>query len=289
MLPRIPNRSTTYYKITNEKENHNGLQYHDGLVVDPNEFNKDPKKQHEENGIYFTTKELLHEFFMYGCWIRPISIHEDANVILDPQGDRYRADKVIFEDRKTFDYYFDNLFDIKTFPKSGYKILMLGYKDYFEKWFDKEYFNYDEYSWILAKHYEDRFYDWYDVDKYNHKQDDWALAHYCPRKFNLWFDKKTFNYFNHSWVLPQYCANHYKTWFDKECYNYKSSYALINYTLRYFDDWFDKELFDYEENSWALAFFCPEKFDVWFDKDKYNYEKDGWALQKFCPEEYNKK
>ena len=282
MLLKTPNRQTTYYKITNEKEIHNGLQYHSGLIIDPEKFNNDTKDACVGGGIYFTTKELLHEFLFHGCWIRPVIIPEDANVILDPQGDRYKADKLIFQDRQPFDYYFDKLFDIKTFPKSGYKILVLEHKDQFNTWFDKDYFDYKNCSWKLARFYKHTFNDWYDNDKYNHKQDGWALAHYCHNNFSKWFDKETFNYKNHSWVLPQHCSKYYKMWFDKDYYNYQNSYALLKYSLKHFDTWFSKDSFNYEESSWALSYFCPEKFDLWFDKNKYNYEKDGWAIERFC-------
>ena len=90
-LPDKPDRRKTYYKITNKEECHNSLQYHDGLVIDPKQFNDNPKASCVEGGIYFTTKEHLYKFFKYGCWIRLLRIPKDAKVVRDPTGDKYRA------------------------------------------------------------------------------------------------------------------------------------------------------------------------------------------------------
>ena len=147
-LPKNPNREKTYYKITNKAENHNGLQYHDGLVADPKPFNSDPTASCVEGGIYFSTKECIYRFFGHGCWIRPIRIPEDAKVVIDPDGDKYRADKLFFGPKKNFGWYFDNLFDRKTFPKEKYRILVRYCSDYFDKWFDKNTYPRSEY-WLL--------------------------------------------------------------------------------------------------------------------------------------------
>ena len=61
----------TYYKITNKKENHRGLQYKTGLVEDILPFNSDPEKRCVKGRIYVTDLEHLPLFFSYGCWIRP--------------------------------------------------------------------------------------------------------------------------------------------------------------------------------------------------------------------------
>ena len=150
MLPKIPDRRKIYYKITNKEENHHGLQYHDGLIIDPIKFDDDPKKSCVEGGIYFTTKERLHEFFGHGCWIRPVKIPSNAKVVLDPIGDKYRADKLFFKPRKNFDFYFDKWFDRKTFPKIDYCYLAKYCSKYFNIWFDKTTFPKNDY-WSLAK------------------------------------------------------------------------------------------------------------------------------------------
>jgi len=159
MLPKIPDRRKIYYKITNLEENHHGLQYHNGLIIDPKEFNNNPKVSCVEGGIYFTTKERIHEFFSYGCWIRPIKIPSNAKVILDPIGDKYRANKLFFKPRKNIDFYFDRLFDKKTFLEKDYCYLAKYCSKYFNKWFNKKTFP--------KKHY-------------------WYLKEYCLKYRHLW-------------------------------------------------------------------------------------------------------
>jgi hypothetical protein len=122
-LPKDLDKTKTYYKITNQEECHNDLKYRDGLIVDPVEFNDDPEKSCVPGGIYFTTAGHLPKFFKYGIWIRPVTIPEKAKVILDPEWDKYRADKLFFHPRKNIDFYFDKLFDKKTFPIKDYYYL----------------------------------------------------------------------------------------------------------------------------------------------------------------------
>ena len=59
MLPATCDRNKTYYKITNENECHNGLQYHDGLVIDPKPFNNDPEASCVKGGDLFYNKRIL--------------------------------------------------------------------------------------------------------------------------------------------------------------------------------------------------------------------------------------
>ena len=47
------------WKLTNEAETHNGLRYHDGLVVDPLPFNDDPSASCCPGGIYFAGRDTL--------------------------------------------------------------------------------------------------------------------------------------------------------------------------------------------------------------------------------------
>ena len=139
-LPKVPNRSEIYYKITNKSECHYGLQYHDGLVVDTKRFDADPKHSCVTGGIYFTTKEYLHKFFEYGKWIRPVTIPKDAKVILDSGGGKYRADKLFFYPRKSMEFYFTDLFDKRTFPEESYWRLAEHCSKYLDKWLDKKLF-----------------------------------------------------------------------------------------------------------------------------------------------------
>jgi len=159
MLSKIPNRRKTYYKITNQEENHHGLQYRDGLIIDPKKFNNNSKISCVEGGIYFTTKEYIHRFFNYGQWIRPIKIPLNAKVILDPSRNKYRADRLFFKPREDFNFYFDELFNKKTFPEEEYWRLAKYCSKYFDKWFDKKTFPKKDY-WYLDKHCPEYFTKW---------------------------------------------------------------------------------------------------------------------------------
>ena len=166
VLPKIPDRFVVYYKITNENEIHHGLKYHNGLVIDHKKFDDDPKHSCVKGGIYFTTKEYLPKFFAYGMWIRPVTIPHNAKVILDPNGNKYRTDRLFFYPRKNKRLYFNKLFNKKTFPKKNYIYLAQYCSEYFDEWFDRKTFP---------------------------KEDYWYLLRYCPEHFNKKRNNETKN------------------------------------------------------------------------------------------------
>jgi hypothetical protein len=88
-----------YYKITNKEENHNGLQYHDGINEDICPFN--PSGDCIPGGIYFASRDIL-AFINYGYWIRevmPLSeIYENPG---SPK--KYKAHKVKLDPRRKID------------------------------------------------------------------------------------------------------------------------------------------------------------------------------------------
>lgn len=89
-----------YLKITNEKENHRGLQYKDGVVEDIVPFNDDPDASCCEGGIYFSDEKDIMSYTDYGVWMRQVEIPEDAQWLKDPEGDKWRASKLFFHPRK---------------------------------------------------------------------------------------------------------------------------------------------------------------------------------------------
>jgi hypothetical protein len=88
-----------YLKITNQEENHNGLQYRDGLVEDILPFQ--PEGSCVAGGIYFTTPEHICEFLNYGVWIREVTIPKDAQIVQDPERNKWRANKVVLSPRRS--------------------------------------------------------------------------------------------------------------------------------------------------------------------------------------------
>ena len=83
----------TYYKITNEKECHNGYQYVDGLNILDKPFDSDGCCV--EGGLYFTTIEHIFNFLDYGCHLREITLPENCQWVQDLTKNKYRADKII--------------------------------------------------------------------------------------------------------------------------------------------------------------------------------------------------
>jgi hypothetical protein len=87
-----------YLKITNVMESHHGLQYHDGLNIDIVPFARDGSCC--AGGIYFTTPEYIGSFIHMGIWVREVTIPSDADMVMDPGEDKWRASKVILGPRK---------------------------------------------------------------------------------------------------------------------------------------------------------------------------------------------
>jgi len=215
------------------------LQYKTGLVIDPKPFNDSPNESCVEGGIYFTTKEYIHRFFWMGTNLRPVKIPKDARVVLDPEGDKYRADRVILREKKDLDYYFDHLFDKKTFLKKDYWCLAEYCHEHFDKWFDKKTFFKKDY-WYLVKYCFEYFDEWFDKDTFP-KKDFQYLAQHCPEHFDKWFDKKIFPKKDY-WYLIKYCSE--------------------KYCSEHFDKWFDRETFP-KEDYWYLERYCYKYKHIW--------------------------
>jgi hypothetical protein len=94
-----------FLKITNQEENHHGLQYHTGLVEDIIPFER--KGTCVAGGIYFTTPQYICRFLSFGEWIRELTIPKDAEMVKDPGGDKWRASKVVLGKRR-------NIYKIET-------------------------------------------------------------------------------------------------------------------------------------------------------------------------------
>ncbi|BCS82748.1 putative ankyrin repeat protein [Cotonvirus japonicus] len=98
-----------WLKVTNEKEFHHDHQYHDGLNVLNKPF--DLIGSCVSGGLYFTSPEYINKFLHYGCNIRIITLpidDPDFIMIKDPDGDKWRANKIILNEKFS-------LFDIKTY------------------------------------------------------------------------------------------------------------------------------------------------------------------------------
>jgi len=88
---------------------------------------------------------------------------------------------------------------IKTKENSEY--LAVYCSAHFDKWFDKELFDWD----------------------YSR-----SLAEYCSAHFDKWFDKELFDW-NDSEYLAEYCSEHFDKWFDRELFDWDYSRYLAEY------------------------------------------------------------
>jgi len=87
-----------YYKITSEDECRHGLQYADGLVVDPVPFQ--PSGDCAPGGIYFVGRDIF-AFLGYGPWVREVTLPPDAQVYENPgTPEKWKADRVILGPRR---------------------------------------------------------------------------------------------------------------------------------------------------------------------------------------------
>ena len=216
--------SKVYYKVTNERENHNGYQYHNGLNILEGEFNDNPKESCVSGRLYFTDYYHLPLFFGYGTWIREVRIPQDATVIEDPEEDKWGTDMIILGNKYHIHDDFDKWFDPNRYNWQD-SYYLAGYcSEQFDKWFDPERFNWKN-SYYLAEYCSEQFDKWFDPERFNWDYSDF-LAKYCPEHFNEWFDPKrlTSNVYEY---LNSYCHKQLIDWLsDKK--NKKQAKSIIN-------------------------------------------------------------
>jgi hypothetical protein len=85
-----------YYKIINEKHNHNGLQYKEGLNVDNVPFN--PSGECNPGGMYFFKLKNLADFLHFGTYIYEVTLPEDAQIYHEKR--KSKADKIIISNKR---------------------------------------------------------------------------------------------------------------------------------------------------------------------------------------------
>jgi len=94
-------KDNTFYKLTNDEENHNGFQFKDGMNVDNILFN--PTKKCSPGGIYFTEYDKIPIWIEYGdnvmYWIRKVVIPDNAQVYIEDY--KFKADFMYLGERKS--------------------------------------------------------------------------------------------------------------------------------------------------------------------------------------------
>ncbi|MEM4270567.1 MAG: hypothetical protein QXO70_00555 [Candidatus Pacearchaeota archaeon] len=156
-----------YFKVMNDKETHYGFKYKDGLNILQEKFDDNPKHSCCAGGLYFTDYKNLHLFINMitdATYIREVTIPTDAKVVLDLEGDKWRADKIILNKR--------------------YHLW-----DDFDKWFDPVRWNWEEGSGVLVRLFNHHFDKWWDAERFNWEEECY-LEKYCQQYKEIWGNNK---------------------------------------------------------------------------------------------------
>ena len=86
-------QNTKFFKIINEKLEHNKFKFVDGLNEDTVQFN--PCGVCNPRGIYFSEESKIHMYYDYGIYIVKVKIPDDAQVYEEPH--KFKADKIILD------------------------------------------------------------------------------------------------------------------------------------------------------------------------------------------------
>jgi hypothetical protein len=131
-----------WFKVTNLKENHHGVQYQDGLVtLKPGEKFARTGPMGCAGRLYYTDREHIADFYNFGVWLRIVEIPNDAQTVLDQCGRKWGADQLFLKERYS-------LYDPKTYEKFGLRMadnkhllnwaLIDGNIEFLEKWAKNE-------------------------------------------------------------------------------------------------------------------------------------------------------
>ncbi len=101
-----------YFKITDKSNTHNGFVYKTGLNIDTMPFSETGSCC--PGGLYFTTKDNIHDFYDYGHDLRKVDLpthRSDFKMV--PDGKKFRANMIILsEPYSLVDPYTYELFDL---------------------------------------------------------------------------------------------------------------------------------------------------------------------------------
>jgi len=94
-----------FVKIINSEHKHNNYPYKHGLNEDVIPFN--PSGTCLPGGLYFTTDQFIKKFMLFGDYVAKVEIPDNAQVYLEPDGNKFKADKIILnlKDKISFNFY----------------------------------------------------------------------------------------------------------------------------------------------------------------------------------------
>lgn len=186
-----------YVKVTNEEENHNGYQYHDGLNILDKPF--EVSGSCVPGGLYFTTVEYIHQFYNYGINIRIVKMpvdYPDFKAVRDPGGDKWRANMIILEEKYS-------LLEPETYHKLGLTRYhpMIANMSYW----DDRFLNRNDPTYAKI------FKDCRNDNLFNGKHDDEILSKWLNPKtytdLNLPYPKFIYELITSSWPHPKFIAD----------------------------------------------------------------------------------
>ncbi len=91
-----------FYKLTNLRECHNGLQYAYGLNKDPMPFA--PEGACQAGGMYFFAHDQIHLFVKYSCepaWMREVTFTSDSQIW--EEQDKFKTNEFVLGPRRPFE------------------------------------------------------------------------------------------------------------------------------------------------------------------------------------------
>ena len=64
---------------------------------------------------------------------------------------------------------------------------------------------------------------------------------------------------------------------ENNCFDWENNSWVV---AKYCPDKLDPDRFNWESASWAVVQFCPDKFDP----DRFNWKRHSWAVAEYCPD-----
>jgi hypothetical protein len=116
-----------WFKVTNPEGIHRGVMYRTGFVStlrDGEVFESNPRKSKCGGRLYFTELRYIPEFYYFGPWLHVIEIPSTAQMVKDPDGDKWGADRLLCGRRYS-------LFEPRTYQLFGLK---MKYNSYLVHW-----------------------------------------------------------------------------------------------------------------------------------------------------------
>jgi hypothetical protein len=112
--------NTTFYKLTNDIECHNGFQFNDGLNIDHVKF--DPTDECKGGGLYFTELNNVAMWITYIHikYIREVEILDDSLIYIEKN--KFKTNKFVLKERcllKDFPFLNDMYFCLLAVQQNG--------------------------------------------------------------------------------------------------------------------------------------------------------------------------